>query len=265
VEKVTKRSSAHSGIASGLKLGSSGPEVLQLQLDLVGLGFLRLLDPGAPATYQDVNTSLYATPAQFDKATVDAVRRLQRAEQISESGEIDAKTLEVLSIPRCGSSGIVIKRLVNPWGKNELTFGFANLDTSPDIDTFQEAAAAFQAGFDLWTQAPANIRFRSVPLGSDCDIVIKWGTPACAPYPHQACTQDPPYGDMVYHYQYLWSTAQPTPGNAIDIIAFACHEVGHALGLGHSPDPASIMYFQIANGKRRLSPQDKANIRAIYG
>ena len=52
-----------------------------------------------------------------------------------------------------------------------------------------------------------------------------------------------------------------------DLFSVALHEFGHALGLGHSPDPESIMYHFIASGesKRILSLHDIAGIQSLYG
>ena len=44
----------------------------------------------------------------------------------------------------------------------------------------------------------------------------------------------------------------------------AIHEIGHALGLGHNPNPQSIMYFA-ENGVNELHSTDIANIQALYG
>ncbi|MCV3295896.1 MAG: matrixin family metalloprotease [Oenococcus sp.] len=46
-------------------------------------------------------------------------------------------------------------------------------------------------------------------------------------------------------------------------LSVAVHELGHALGLGHSSSRDSVMY-PIDQGKSQLSPGDLAGLRAIY-
>jgi hypothetical protein len=55
-------------------------------------------------------------------------------------------------------------------------------------------------------------------------------------------------------------------GNTANLAEVACHEVGHSIGLGHSPDLTAIMYA-VAHGRGRdvtLAADDKAGAVAIY-
>lgn len=57
------------------------------------------------------------------------------------------------------------------------------------------------------------------------------------------------------------------PGsNGFDFASVVLHELGHSLGLGHSEDPASVMYpfFSPETVSRTLSADDIAGIQAIY-
>lgn len=54
---------------------------------------------------------------------------------------------------------------------------------------------------------------------------------------------------------------------SFDIESVALHELGHCLGLDHSPIKEAVMYYSIGSRefKRELHPDDLAGIRSIYG
>jgi hypothetical protein len=70
---------------------------------------------------------------------------------------------------------------------------------------------------------------------------------------------EPIAGDMHLDADEAWRT-----GASVDLFSVALHEVGHALGLGHSDRPGTVMYpyYRQVTG---LSGDDIAGIRALYG
>jgi hypothetical protein len=66
-------------------------------------------------------------------------------------------------------------------------------------------------------------------------------------------------GDMHLDIEEPWSL-----GGNLDLYSVALHETGHALGLGHSDRPGSVMYpyYRLATG---LTDDDITAIRALYG
>lgn len=256
----------------GLKKGATGQEVIDIQNYLRQLGYI-----------QDESM---VNEGEFDDATLEALEKYQRFYGLPTTGEVDSATFESLRNPhRCGVPDVIPKRLIgrqvgilaNPWPKTNLGYFFQNIDTSPDIDTREKAAAAFQSGYSLW-HAVTPIRFnhttQDIP-GNQADIVILWGIPGCG---GAACTDWPYPGNSIsrayslFDSRVIWVVNNPE--GEYDIIAFAGHEVGHALGLywvidgdyySHSPNSEALMYATIPGGRRRLHADDIAAARRVYG
>lgn len=65
-------------------------------------------------------------------------------------------------------------------------------------------------------------------------------------------------GDIFFNTAVDWSNPQ-------SIEAAALHEIGHILGLGHSPDPASPMHLHGPSTSFQLTAEDIRNVQAIHG
>ena len=77
-------------------------------------------------------------------------------------------------------------------------------------------------------------------------------------YPAPANTE-PVAGDIHFNDAESWGD-----GSGIDLFSVALHEAGHALGLGHSDDPAAVMYPYYSQ-HTGLTADDIAGIQALYG
>jgi hypothetical protein len=157
-----------------------------------------------------------------------------------------------------------------PDGVVQLAYVFAQMSTKLPVDSAQsEIMRAFQE----WAKY-ANIRF--VPgtgpaANRTVSVMFASGVHGDA-YPF------PPGGQVLAH---TFFPAPPNPepiagdmhlnedenwqiGSGIDLFTVALHEAGHALGLGHTDDPTTIMYPYYRFGAV-LSSGDIAGVQALYG
>jgi hypothetical protein len=70
---------------------------------------------------------------------------------------------------------------------------------------------------------------------------------------------EPIAGDIHFDEDETWQI-----GAHVDVFSVALHEAGHALGLGHSSDPRSVMYPYYASVLTGLAGDDVCAIRSIY-
>jgi putative cell wall-binding protein len=63
---------------------------------------------------------------------------------------------------------------------------------------------------------------------------------------------------------HVWvDSTTPGPGQ-FDLETVALHELGHVLGLRHSPEPSAVMFDAYSGPRRQLTPDDVARIRQYY-
>ncbi|MGE0279244.1 MAG: matrixin family metalloprotease [Rhizobiaceae bacterium] len=160
----------------------------------------------------------------------------------------------------------------------QVTWSFATLPGA--IYSFDAAIsnpayqALIRAAFDAW-EAVANIDFVEVNDSAGVDIRLGWdaydgagGTVGEATYQYMANAAGYgtlTYAEIVFDTAETWSTDPNFVGGAqTNFFTTAVHEIGHAIGLGHSADPNAIMYFA-TNATINLTADDISGIRAIYG
>jgi hypothetical protein len=72
-----------------------------------------------------------------------------------------------------------------------------------------------------------------------------------------------------YYSSWTWQDGPTIPfGSQIDIQGVACHEYGHALGLGHSSVSSATMTAFVTGsgyGQRSIATDDQNGVKAIYG
>lgn len=128
-----------------------------------------------------------------------------------------------------------------------------------------EQAKEVRSAFMEWASLGIPMRFTFVVREDDADVRVNW---------IDRFTSDSRIGNTRWiHDQYLWMQ----PGTEItlathyqqgepirnDILrAIAMHEVGHLLGLPHSPDSSDIMFPRMHTPT--ISPADRASVRLLY-
>ena len=73
--------------------------------------------------------------------------------------------------------------------------------------------------------------------------------------------------DIVFNPSYEFSTEDVVPTDKIDFQSVLTHEIGHFLGLDHSPIASSTMFWTTTRGsktQRTLGPDDVAGLSSIY-
>jgi hypothetical protein len=121
-------------------------------------------------------------------------------------------------------------------------------ETNVSVGLVSDSGAPFGvAGLMQGDPRFGDIRIGARPMSTDVMAIT------VPPDPYYSGTLS---GDVIFN-----SSANLNPSDLFDV---ALHEAGHALGLGDSTDPNSVMYPQV-NPNATLSPGDIANIQALYG
>ena len=130
----------------------------------------------------------------------------------------------------------------------------------------------------LWENV-VPIRFLEVPVAASADILFSWGTGNHGDaYPFDGANgvlahafSPPPNGgslagDVHFDESETWTAGiRSGISQPIDLMTVAAHEIGHALGLGHSPSASALMYAYYDGSHRYLDSDDVIGIRSLYG
>lgn len=239
----------------GKRIGDVDPSVRTLNLWLARFGYL----PEA-----------HSTDDHFGTHTQEALRALQTFYGLSVTGEPDVATVAVMLRPRCGSSDLPSNGSQRPrWPASHITYSFRNYVSGlPESDVTE----AISEAFGLWSRV-TRLSFSERRVAGDIAITFE---PSSAgnlsirgPWQITAHTSFAPNESKPVAYLHLdstrWDVALPSEGDRFDLQTTAAHQIGHLLGLSHSPGRETLMFPLYTGPHRFLAPSDITAIREIYG
>ncbi|XP_022907784.2 matrix metalloproteinase-16-like [Onthophagus taurus] len=241
------------------------------QIRLNALEFMKKFGYLQPDT--ESSAALYT-----DESLSNALKEVQKFGAIPQTGKLDEETIKLMSKPRCGlpdkDSHQRAKRFTlgpTSWKKRNITFFVAN---APYSLGEEKVAQDIQTALDLWGRY-SNLNFKR--HGSpDADIIVSFasgyhsdylpfdgpgGVLAHAYFPQ---TYGSLSGDVHFDADENWTQDDTDDGH--HFLAVAVHELGHSLGLSHSPDENSVMfsYYKSRGNSIALGYDDVLAMYELY-
>ncbi|XP_059526479.1 matrix metalloproteinase-28 isoform X3 [Myotis daubentonii] len=224
----------------------------------------------------------------------NAIREFQWVSQLPISGVLDPATLHQMTLPRCGVadtdsraartekvSALFTGRRAkmrrkkrfakqgNKWYKQHLSYRLVNW---PQHLPEPAVRGAVRAAFQLWSNVSA-LEFWEAPATGPADIRLTFfqgdhndGLSNAFDGPGGALAHAflPRRGEAHFDQDERWSLSRRRGRNLFVVLA---HEIGHTLGLTHSPAPRALMapYYKRLGRDALLSWDDVLAVQSLYG
>ncbi|XP_055914227.1 matrix metalloproteinase-2-like isoform X2 [Eupeodes corollae] len=214
-------------------------------------------------------------------AIIEAIRNIQKYGAINQTGELDRPTLQLLSSPRCGVPDIESqsrsrsKRYIigaRSWQKRKIRYYIANWSAKMQRDQIERD---LEKAFNMWSRYN-RLKFQRVD-DTSADIIVGFGSSyhgdnypfdgpgnilAHAFYPYEMGSYG---GDIHFDEDENWVENSTNLSDGVDFYSVALHELGHSLGLAHSPVYSSIMFpYYKGPGQNVLDYDDVLAMYDLY-
>lgn len=207
------------------------------------------------------------------KSRVNALKRYQTFSGLKPTGRVNKLTLAQTEKPYCSFPDVTTAEIMalsfSPPGWNTTNISYGFLNSTPQL-SLSDVRNAIRRAFDLWKSAFSPFQFREISLDDGPMIAIRFVTGEHGDdFPFNGADNDLAHaflpndgGDIHFDDAESWGVnGSPTKK---DLFTVAAHEIGHALGLGHSTLEASWMFKKYLGPRHTLHQEDVSNIRNLY-
>jgi hypothetical protein len=196
-----------------------------------------------------------------------AVKTFQEFIGIPATGKTDLPTTDAMVRKRCANadfsrtsgSNKIWEKTTLAWNVTDFPKGFVPVDVRELI----------KQAFSAW-EIVISMDFTEVDSAQKADIVFRF-TEDKKDELHElaiASASPPIKSEIRLNKNEHWATFQRQRENQVDLFLVLVHSIGHALGLGHSPDRKSVMFpiFERSNGEELpvINSDDVERLRSIY-